>query len=260
MFFFLLVAAIALNHTLVEEGRGIPFLSNASVHAICPFGGVVSLYQYFVVGTFVQKIHESSLVLMWLVFALAIVFGPVLCGWICPLGSIQEWFSSIGRKIFKKRFNTFIPYKYDKYLRFTRYIVLGWVVYMTIMTGKLVFADVDPYAALFHLWSDELAVGGIIVLVVTLVLSLFVERPWCKYACPFGALLGISNLFRIFKIKRNVGTCVSCNKCTRACPMNIPVSKKEVVRDHQCISCLKCTSEEACPIKETVNFEVGKGR
>ena len=68
-FFFLLIAFIAVNHTLVESGAGIPFLSSASLHAVCPFGGVVTIYQFATVGTFVQKIHGSSFVLMIIGFA-----------------------------------------------------------------------------------------------------------------------------------------------------------------------------------------------
>lgn len=259
IFFFVLIALISLSHTLAEKGIVIPFMSDASLHAVCPFGGVVSIYQYFVSGTYVQKIHESSFVLMWIGFILAIGFGPVFCGWVCPLGSIQEWFAKIGRKLFKKKFNNFIPYKYDRYLRYMRYAVLTWVVYMTAMTGKLTFAEADPYSALFNLWSDEVAVGGVIVLAVTLIASIFVERPWCKYACPYGALLGISNLFRVFKIRRNNDTCIDCKKCIRECPMNIPVAEQGIVRDHQCISCLKCTSEDACPVAGTVQYKARAG-
>jgi polyferredoxin len=260
IFFFALVAIITLGHTLSENNVTIPFLTNASVHAICPFGGVVSIYQYFVSGTYVKKIHESSFVLMLIAFILAVGFGPVICGWICPLGSIQEWASKIGRKIFKNKFNNFIPYKYDRYLRYTRYLVLIMVVYKTAMLGILEFDKVDPYSALFHLWSDELALGGAIVLAITLIASLFVERPWCKYACPYGALLGISNLFRIFKIRRNSTSCINCKKCSKACPMNIKVEEKSAVLNHQCISCLKCTSEEDCPVSNTVELKVaGRG-
>jgi polyferredoxin len=87
-----------------------------------------------------------------------------------------------------------------------------------------------------------------------LLLSLVVERPFCKYACPYGALLGIFNLFRIFKIRRNPSTCIDCKACDRTCPMNIPVSTGGAVRHHQCIACLKCTSEQACPVDKTVEL------
>jgi len=85
-------------------------------------------------------------------------------------------------------------------------------------------------------------------------LSLFVERPWCKYACPYGAVLGLTNLFRVFGIRRNEATCKADGACSIMCPMNIPVDSKTVVRDHQCISCLECTSEAVCPVAKTVQF------
>lgn len=254
IFFFALVALIAVNHTLEEAGKAIPILSSASLHAICPFGGVVSIYQFIAAGTYVHKIHSAAFVLMWIVFALTVFLGPVFCGWICPLGSIQEWFGKLGKKIFKRRFNRMIPYKVDRILRYLRYVMLGWVVYMTAVTGTLVFSDIDPYFALFNFWRSEVAIGGVIILAVVLVLSLIVERPFCKYACPYGAVLGVFNLFRIFKIRRRRSTCIDCKACDRSCPMNIPVSTSGAVRDHQCISCLKCTSEQVCPVENTVEL------
>ena len=257
VFFFALVAMIVVNHQMVEAGGGIPFLAGASLHAICPFGGVVSLYQLALVGTLVRKVHEASLVLMVIVFGLTILFGPVFCGWICPLGSIQEWVSKIGKRLFRKRFNRFIPASVDRYLRYTRYLMLIWVVFMTARSGQLVFESIDPYFALFNFWTSEVALGGLLVLGVTLMGSLFVERPWCKYACPYGALLGITNLLRVFKIKRTAATCIDCNKCNRSCPMNINVSQANAVSNHQCITCLECTSEAACPVADTVNLALG---
>ncbi|MEM5774010.1 MAG: 4Fe-4S binding protein [Anaerolineaceae bacterium] len=258
IFFFVFVAAIAVNHTLAESGKEISFLSSASLHALCPFGGVVSLYQYSTTGSFIQKIHESSFILMVVGILTALLFGPVFCGWVCPLGTIQEWIGGIGRKLFKRRrYNRFIPAKYDRWLRYTRYLVLVWVLYMTAVTGKLVFSDVDPYFALFNFWSSEAAVGGLIVLAAILISSLFIERPWCKYACPYGAVLGLSNLVRVFSIRRNPSTCKLDSVCDLTCPMNIHISSKAIVRDHQCISCLECTSEARCPVADTINFSTG---
>jgi polyferredoxin len=252
--FFILVALIAVNHTLAERGGGIPLIASASLHGICPFGGVVSLYQFASTGTFVQKIHQSSFVLMAIVFTLSVLFGPVFCGWVCPLGTVQELASYFGRKNFRRRFNHFVPDKLDKVLRYLRYAVLAWVLYMTAVTGKLVFSDYDPYFALFNFWSGEVALFGLGVLTLTLILSIFVERPWCKYACPYGALLGLTNLFRVFSIRRKAATCKADGACSILCPMNIPVDRLLVVRDHQCISCLECTSEAVCPVAHTVAF------
>ena len=255
IFFFALIAVIAINHSLEEP---IGFLSTASLHALCPFGGVVSIYQYVTWGTYVQRIHESAFILMYIGFALALLFGPVFCGWVCPLGSFQEWFGKLGRKISGKKFNRLIPATADKYLRYLRYVVLIWVVYVTAASAELFFTDYDPYYALFNFWTGEVAVSGLVILGVMIVISMFVERPFCKYACPYGAILGVFNLFRIFKIKRKAATCNGCKVCDRICPMNIEVSADNVIRDHQCISCLECTSEYVCPVEDTVVMTTGK--
>lgn len=258
VFFFGLIALISINRTLAATGQGIAFLSSATLHALCPFGGVVSIYQFISTGTFVQKIHESAFILMIIGFLLAVLFGPVFCGWVCPLGTIQEWFSGIGRKLFgKRRHNHFLPQKLDRWLRYLRYLVMAQVIYMTATTGTLLFTQVDPYFALFNFWTSEVALTGVIILAVTLLASLFIERPWCKYACPYGAVLGVSNLFRVFRIRRHEGTCNLDRICDVTCPMNIKVSQKHIVRDHQCISCLECTSEARCPVAGTVDFVAG---
>jgi polyferredoxin len=255
--FFILIALIVTTSGLAEEGVDLPVSASASIHAICPFGGVVSFWQLATLGTLVKKVHDSSVILAVIGILLAVLAGPVICGWVCPLGTFQEWVGKLGRRIFGKRYNGFVPGKVDKVLRYLRYLALAWVSYMTIITGKLAFEAVDPYAALFGFWRSEVAVGGLIVLGVAILLSLFIERPFCKYACPYGAFQGIFNLFRIFGIKRNAATCISCNACSRACPMNIEVAKAGTVRDHQCITCMKCTSEAACPVPATVELAAG---
>jgi polyferredoxin len=258
IFFFVLIAAIAVNHSFEISGNALPFLSTASTHAICPFGGVVTVYEYVTTGTLVKKIHGSALILMYIGFALALFVGPAFCGWACPLGSFQEWLGKLGKKLFRKKFNQLVPSRLDDWLRYLRYAVLIWVVWVTAVSAQLIFADYDPYFALFNFWGGEVAISAFIILGIVIILSLFVERPFCKYACPYGAILGIFNLFRIFKVKRNAGTCIDCKACDRSCPMNIKISIAGTVRNHQCISCLKCTSEHKCPVPATVAMTRGK--
>lgn len=252
--FFVIVAVTTTASVLTERGVTIPFIPDASLHAVCPLGGVVSFWQLLNFGTLVKKVHESSVVLAVLGLLLALLFGPVICGWVCPFGTFQEWLAKLGRKLFGKKYNNFVPGKLDKALRYLRYLVFAWVSYMTVVSGKLIFQDYDPYYALFNFWTGEVAIAGYIALAVVVVLSLFVERPFCKYACPYGALQGVFNLFRVFGIRRNAPTCISCKACSKACPMNIEVSSSKVVRDHQCISCLECTSDAACPVPVTVEM------
>ncbi len=251
-FFFLLIALISINHTLVANGAGIPFLSSASLHAVCPFGGVETLYTFVVGGLYVKKIHSAALALAGIVMLLSIFFGPVFCGWVCPLGTVQEWVGKLGKKVFRRRYNHFVPARLDYYLRYLRYGVLLWVLYVTATSGVLVFEAYDPYYALFNFWSTEVAWTALLILGLTLLGSVFIERPWCKYACPYGAVLGLTNLFRVFSIKRSTTTCKADGACSIMCPMNIEVDTKTTVRDHQCISCMECTSEAICPVAGTV--------
>jgi len=256
IFFLALIILISFNHFRSEQGLLPLLIGSPSLHAVCPFGGVVTIYTYFTEGAFVQNIQQSSVTLMWLVLGLTLLFGPVFCGWICPFGTVEEFVGKIGRKIFKRRYNNFIPFKLDKLLKYLRYIVLLLVVILTATSGKLLFANVDPYFALFNIWSSEVTRLSLLILGLILIGSLFVERPWCKYLCPFGALLGIFNFFRIVKLKRNEKTCINCKLCDQVCPMNIDISTSNAITDHQCISCLLCTDEITCPVSNTLNFSV----
>ena len=253
---FILVFIISISKWIAEKGFKIPFLSDVSLHAICPFGGVATIYEFATSGNFIQKIHNSSFILMILGVIVAILFGAIFCGYICPFGTFQEWIGKIGRKIFPKKYNHFIPKKVDRLLRYLRYAVLAMVLYNTAVTAKLVFESIDPYYALFNFFTYEVAVSAYIALGVIAILSLFIERPWCKYFCPYGAILGLFNFIQIFRIRRNKNTCVGCKLCDKACPMNIEVSKADTIKNHQCISCHQCTSDVSCPVKDTVIVSV----
>lgn len=221
-------------------------------HKVCPFGGVETAYTLVTTGEYVQKVHPSSMVLLILGLAVTLLFGAVFCGFICPLGTLQEFIGKIGKKAFPKFHNKNIPDKLDKTLRFFRYVILGVIIYLTTAVGKLVFQGYDPFYAVMNVFSDEVSAAAFVILGIILILSLFIERPFCKYACPFGAVLGIVSLLSVFKIQRNKKTCINCGLCDKNCPMNIEISSMKTVKNHQCIGCFTCTSGVSCPVSNTV--------
>lgn len=249
IFFFVFVGLVTVNHSLVEAGKGFAFLPDTSLHAICPFGAVETFASLAIDQELIRQLHASVIVLGSVVLILTLVLGPVFCSHICPLGSIQEWVGKLGRKIFKNRYNKLIPKNMHRILKYVRFVVLGLIVWQTYTTASLIFKGFDPYYALYHFWTGEATIAAIAVLVVTLLLSLFVERPWCKYACPYGGLLGVIGKISPFKVRRSQTACITCGKCNERCPMLINIDKKSKVSDTLCNRCMQCTDDEGgCPV------------
>ncbi len=243
--FFLFIFTVVLSHFLEKRGWDLPWPVLHNFHAICPFGAVETAGRLVLEGNFIPKIHESNL---WTFFGVSLVtltIGAAFCGYLCPLGSVQDWIGYIGKKIFKKKYNRFVGRKVDNILGYMRYGVLLIIMVQTTRMLTLVFQRVDPYYALFHFWTGDVFISALLVLGAILVLSLFVERPWCRWFCPFGALQGIMQLLSPWKIRKNRELCTSCGVCSRACPMRIQIHEKSAVLDTRCNRCGKCLA--ACP-------------
>ncbi len=253
--FFIFIFSIVFSNFLERRGINSPFYIH-NFHAICPFGAVETAGRLILDGKFIPKIHESNLWVFFGVVLSTLIIGAAFCGYLCPLGSVQEWIGSIGKKIFKKRFNRFIGEKMDHLLGYMRYGVLLITILVTTRMVTLVFQRFDPYYALFHFWTGDVFPVALVVLGTVLVLSLFFERPWCRWFCPFGAMLGIIQLFSPCKPRRNEKLCASCMLCTRACPMRIHIHKNKSVLDTRCNRCWTCIS--SCPREGALTYSIGR--
>lgn len=229
-----------------------------SVHALCPFGALESLYTLLFMGSFIQKIYSGTVVLLILTVIMAILFRRSFCGLLCPFGALQELFGKIGRKVLKKRL--IIPTYIDRPLRYLKYFILLLTAGMAWYYGTLWMAPYDPYSAYSHLSAfndsikeDPLAIIGFLLLAVTVLGSFIYDRFFCKYLCPVGAFYGIIGKLSPTKIERNADLCVNCKKCNKVCPVNIDVEKSEKITSAECINCnecvLSCPKEGALEIK-----------
>lgn len=236
------IGYIAVRSALVGESAEV---AATSAEAYCAFGGIEGLYRFITSGgQTLAKTHLSNLVILAAAVLATFFARGFFCGWLCPLGSIQEWLGRLGRRLWPKRYNRMVPQRVDRILKWLRYLVLLAIIVATIATGKLIFQAYDPWAALIKFSELGLGVGGI-VLALVLVGSLFVERPWCRWLCPLGAVLGLVGKLSPFRVRRQPAVCTSCKLCTRKCPLGIAVHEHESVNDASCIGCLECVS--ACP-------------
>lgn len=236
------IAFVAVRHFVVGE-------TAASPEAYCPFGGIETLYTYLSSGgKTISHTHLSNLALLLAVAVTSVVARGAFCGWLCPFGSIQEWVHSFSRwvqqrvpplgramRLLKKSLNPRVKQaayagptlgqRIDKALSYGRYLVLVWIIGATIAYGTMVFRDYDPWSALLSLAELQVTVGTYI-LIISLLASLFVERAWCRYACPLGATVSLLGRFSPLRIEVAEGACSGCGVCTQRCPMGIDVAAR----------------------------------
>ncbi len=220
-----------------------------SVHALCPFGGLESLLRWMTAkGATLGKVFSGTMGIFFASIGISLLFKRSFCGAICPLGTLQEIPGALGRWVFRRK-RIALPWKVDRILRFAKYPVLAFSIYMAWLTGRLWIQSWDPWSAYAHVFNATELFGpyfiGFIVLAISLVASFFIDRAFCKYLCPMGAFTALVGLLSPFKVRRDATACTSCLKCDRACPVNLKPSETRALLHHECISCGNCVA--ACP-------------
>src|SRR4029078_7940487 len=86
---------------------------------------------------------------------------------------------------------------------------------------------------------------AVAVIGILLLGSVLVKNFWCRYLCPYGALLGLASLLSPLRIRRSLAACIDCGKCAKACPANLPVDQLVTIKSAECTGCLECVS--ICP-------------
>lgn len=244
---------VAYRHQMVGGGpAGVP-----SVDALCPFGGLESLYSYIKSGAFLKRVAPSSLILFGTVGFMTLLLGRVFCGWICPVGALGEAAGRLGNALGVSR-----PAKtLEPWGRAVKFFILAVVLLLSWRFGTLVMRPYDPWVSWAHLsggW-DEISSSpwGFVVLSFFVVgAGLLMSRFFCRYMCPLGAAMWVLQKLTPTKVHRNANTCINCGACDRACTMGIEVSLLETVSHGDCVSCGECVA--SCPVRDTLNFRFGR--
>lgn len=235
------------------------------VEAFLPISALVALKAWLVTGVF-DKIHPAGLVIFLLAMAISLVFKRSFCSWICPIGTLSEGLAILGRKIFGKNF--VLPRWLDYPLRSLKYILFGFflVFIFILMDGLSAYSFLQtPYNMIADVkmlqFFTNISTVGITVIGILVLLSVLIQNFWCRYLCPYGALMSLLSIVSPWKIRRNADTCISCQKCTMVCPNQLKVAEAKNVWSPECSGCLNCV--KSCPVKRTLEFSTppasGKG-
>lgn len=171
-----------------------------------------------------------AIAMLTLFVVVAFVFGRIFCGYICPVGTLQELVYLLpGKKL--KVTNKVVP------IAFRLIFSLAFVILATgFSIGLLRYLGVKDF---FYLNTGAVFFW---VFLTILVVSVFVYRPFCRLACPYGAILSLAVIKGRFKLRRNEN-CINCKKCREACPTG-EVGWTDLKQE--CYMCNRC--KEACPV------------
>lgn len=242
----------AVSQPFVERPPG--------VEGFLPISALMSL-KYWMLTGIINTIHPAALFILLAIIGASIALKKSFCSWLCPIGTLSEALWMFGQKIFKRNMN--VSRWLDYPLRSFKYLLLFyflWSIWTMDVMSLAAFihspynkvADIKMY--LFFAGITQFALWTIIILMV---LSVLIKNFWCRFLCPYGALLGIIGWLSPLKITRNKSACVDCELCTRACPANIEVHKVGRVWSDECMSCLACV--QVCPVKDTLDVRVRQG-
>lgn len=239
----------------LESGGTLDFTNRPpGVDGFLPISSLMSFYLFLQTGI-IHPAHPAGLVIFFAIVLMSFVIGKSFCSWFCPVGFLSEMLGDVGEKIFRRKIK--IPKFLDYPLRSVKYLLLAFLFYSVffLMNEIALRAFLDsPYNIVadikMYYFFAKISRFSLIVIGILLLLSVIFRNFWCRYLCPYGALLGIVSLFSPNKIKRNLDTCIDCKLCTKACPSFIKVHKVKNVISDECTSCMNCI--DVCPVKDTL--------
>lgn len=246
----------------IEKGV-IPYFERpAGVEAFLPIGALVSLKHLLHTGT-INSIHPSGLVLFLMIIFTAVFAKKGFCSWVCPVGTVSEYVYRGRRLLFQKHFQ--MPALPDFLLRTLKYLMAGFFIYQIFY--KMPINSIEQFIqSPYNRFADinmlkfftRMSATTFLVLMSLFVLSILFRHFWCRYLCPYGALLGLVGLLSLGKIHRNPSHCSGCGKCEKNCPGMIAIRQKTVVHSLECSACLTCI--DSCPEKGALKFTGYAGR
>jgi polyferredoxin len=245
----------------MHEGSGAIVLARPpGVEGFLPISSLMSLW-YLMLSGEIHGVHPAGLFILIAIVLMSVLLKKSFCSWFCPVGTLSENIGEFGKKIFGRNFRVWKWLDYP--LRSLKYLMLLFLVYVVFFQmdapSLRMFLD-SPYNKVADvkmlLFFVDISRFSLTVIALLVLFSLFIRNFWCRYLCPYGALLGFIGLLSPFRITRNAESCIDCAKCSKVCPNSIAVDRLRVVMSDECTSCLACV--DACPVKNTLQLKASR--
>lgn len=230
------------------------------VDGFLPISGLLG-FASWIRGGGINSIHPAAVIIFITVILLSLLLRRSFCSWICPVAVLSESAWKGGFRLM--RFNQRLPVWFDVGLRSLKYLLMTFFIYIiavamsTDALSQFIQSDYHKIADVrlmnFFLHITPLALSIILVLVV---LSVVLRNPFCRYLCPYGALLGLIAILSPMRVSRNSERCVSCGVCSQVCPTYIDVMHKTSVVSPECIACWRCISH--CRFNEALSMRLAR--
>jgi polyferredoxin len=222
-----------------------------------PISALMSL-KYWLQTGIINDVHPSGLFILMAILGVSIALKKAFCSWLCPIGTLSESLWMLGKRMFRRDFNT--PRWLDYPLRSLKYLLLFFFGYsiwqMDVMSlENFIYSPYNKVADIkMYQFFADISTFALWTIIALMLFSVVIKNFWCRFLCPYGALLGIAGWLSPLKITRSKSSCIDCELCTRACPSNIKVHKAKRVWSDECMSCMLCV--QACPATNTLDVRL----
>lgn len=223
----------------------------SGVEAFLPINAMLGL-RHLVTSGMVDAVHPAGLAIFLGICLMSLVVAKSFCSHLCPIGLLSELLGRLGIRLAGGSLS--VPRWLDLPLRSLKFLLLGffvWAIWFEMTPSDVESFLTSPYARvadvkmwMFFASPSRLAIAVVGALAVG---SVLVRDLWCRYLCPYGALLGVLGRLAPLKVRRRSDLCTDCRACTRACPARLPVHSMARVASVECTSCQDCVG--ACPVK-----------
>ena len=191
----------------------IPSETAADPEAYCPMGGLQALATYLANNSLPCSMSSLQVMMGIALVAAVVLFSKLFCGYICPLGTVQDLIGKARNAMHVKSIKIRNGSAADKALRIVKYALVFWIFYMTVNASELFCKNLDPYYAVATGFKGEITLWmSIVSISLVLIGSFFIDMFWCRYLCPLGAIsntlkfwIWIGVLFGIYYVSGVLG-------------------------------------------------------